>query len=159
MQLDTQLPTHLEAITCLDSLVSRFQDSAPLEETVIKTATLGIAKSVQVRDYALGSIGLSLDPADSVTFIKALEVLGEASPALLAIKSAYLYELDDSIGANLALNKALSLDPAHSLSLLLRRVFSASWPIGSLKAMREELHPKVVEGLVSLATVRVGEGE
>ena len=159
MQLETQLPTHLEALTCFDSLLSRFQDSAPLEETVIKTATLGIAKSVQVRDYALGAIGLSLDSADSVRFIKALEVLGEVSPALLAIKSAYLWESDDSIGANLALNKALTLDPKHSLSLLLRRVYSASWPVASLKAMREELHPKVVEGLVSLATVRVGEGE
>jgi hypothetical protein len=156
MKLET-LPTHLEALTCFDSLLSRFQDSAPLEETVIKTATLGIAKSVQIRDYALGAIGISLDSADSLRFIKSLEVLGVESAGLYAIKAAYLYESDDSIGANLALNKAFTLERSHSLSMLLRRVFSAGWSPTAFASMRNELHPKVVEGLVSLAGVTVGE--
>jgi hypothetical protein len=157
MTIETALPTHLEAKTALDSLISTFSDSRLLGETEIKTATLGIANSLQIRDYALGAIGLSFDAVDSLDFVKALEVLGEVSPCLLAIKASYYYENDDSIGANLALNKALSLNPAHSLSLLLRRVMSAGWPSNSFASMRNELHPKVVEGLKELEEVAVNE--
>lgn len=156
MKLET-LPTNLEASTCFDSLLSRFQDSAPLEETVIKTATLGIAKSIQVRDYALGAIGLSLDSADSLRFIKALEVLGVESAGLLAIKAAYLYESEDSIGANLALNKAFTLERSHSLSMLLRRVFSAGWSPTAFASMRNELHEKVTADLMNKGSLIVGE--
>jgi hypothetical protein len=157
MTIETALPTHLEAKTALDSLISTFSDSRLLGETEIKTATLGIAKSVQIRDYALGALGHSLTATDSLDFVKALEVLGEVSPALLAIKASYYYETEDTIGANLALNKALSLDPAHSLSLLLRRVMSAGWPPASFASMRNELHPKVIEGLKELEEVAVNE--
>lgn len=155
MAITQEIPTHLEAKNALDSLLDSFQDSKPLEENLIKTATLGIAKSVQIRDYCLGAFGLALSPADSVSFIKALEVLGEVSPALLSIKASYYYEGDDSIGANLALNKALELQNGYSLALLLRRVFSAGWSPASFVAMRRELHPKVVEGLKDLEGVLV----
>jgi hypothetical protein len=156
MKLET-LPTNLEALTCFDSLLSRFQDSAPLEETVIKTATLGIAKSIQVRDYALGAIGISLDSADSLRFIKALEVLGVESAGFYAIKAAYLYESDDSIGANLALNKAFTLERSHSLSMLLRRVFSAGWSPTAFASMRDGLHEKVTADLIAKGSLVVGE--
>jgi len=157
MTIETALPTHLEAKSALDSLISTFSDSRLLGETEIKTATLGIANSLQIRDYALGAIGLSFDSADSLDFIKALEVLGEVSPCLLAIKASIYYEGEDTIGANLALNKALSLDPKHSLSLLLRRVMGAGWPPASFASMRNELHPRVIEGLKELEEVAVNE--
>lgn len=157
MTIETALPTHLEAKSALDTLLDSFQDSRMIEETAIKTATLGISNSIQIRDYALGAIGLELDSEDSVSFIKALEAIGGESAGLSAIKAAYLYECEETIEANLALNKSLELQNGYSLALLLRRVFSAGWPTASFRAMRNELHPKVIEGLKDLEGVAVNE--
>jgi hypothetical protein len=154
-EISTDLPTHLEAKNALDSLLDSFQDSRTLEENAIKTATLGIAKSVQIRDYALGAIGIVLDTQDALSFITVLEAIGGESAALVAIKAAYLYELEDKTEANRALDKALELQNGHSLALLLRRVFSAGWPCESFRSMRNELHPKVEAGLADLEGVLV----
>jgi len=153
--IKTDLPTHLEAKNALDSLLDSFQDSRMLEEVAIKTATLGIAESVQIRDYALGAIGITLDSEDSLAFITAIQLLGQDSAALEAIRGAYLYELGNKTEANKALDKALSLENGHSLSLLLRRVMSAGWPSDSFASMRNECHPRVVEGLKDLEGVAV----
>jgi hypothetical protein len=153
--IKTDLPTHLEAKNALDSLLDSFQDSRMLEENAIKTATIGISESVQIRDYALGAIGISLDSEDSLAFITAIQLLGQDSAALEAIRGAYLYELGNTTEAGLALDKALSLENGHSLSLLLRRVMSAGWPCESFRAMRNELHPKVEAGLKDLEGVCV----
>jgi hypothetical protein len=157
MTTETKLPTHLEAKSALDSLLNTFADSRLLGESEIHLATIGIAKSVQIRDYALGAISSALPIEDAVDFIKGLELLGENSAALQAVKSSILYEFEDKEGANSALDKALSLEHGHSLSLLLRRVYSAGWPSASFVAMRRELHPKVIEGLKDLEGVAVNE--
>jgi tetratricopeptide (TPR) repeat protein len=157
MTIETAIPTHLEAKTALDSILESFQDSRMIEETAIKTATLGIAESVQIRDYALGAIGKALDSEDSLSFITAIQLLGQDSAALEAIRGAYLYELGNTAEANKALDKALELQNGHSLALLLRRVFSAGWPPASFVAMRNELHPKVEAGLKDLEAVAVNE--
>jgi hypothetical protein len=153
--ISTALPTHLEAKNALDSLISSFSDSREMKETDIKTATLGIAHSLQIRDYALGSIGLTFDNLDALDFVKGLELLGEVSPCLLAIKASIYFEAEDLTEANLALDKAFALDPNHPLSLLLRRVFAAGWPPASFASMRDSLHPKVIEGLKELEGVSV----
>ena len=153
--IKTDLPTHLEAKNALDSLLDSFQDSRMLEENAIKTATIGISESVQIRDYALGAIGISLDSEDSLAFITAIQLLGHDSAALEAIRGAYLYELGQIEEANKALDKALELVNGHSLSLLLRRVMSAGWPPASFASMRNELHPKVEANLADLEGVLV----
>jgi len=155
--IKTALPTHLEAKNALDSILDSFQDSRMIEENAIKTATLGIALSVQIRDYALGAIGLTLDSEDSLSFINAITAIGGESASLEAIRGAYLYEAGQTAEANKALDKALELQNGHSLSLLLRRVISAGWPTSSLSAMRRELHPKVEAGLIELEAVAVNE--
>jgi len=153
--IKTDLPTHLEAKNALDSLLDSFQDSRMLEETAIKTATIGISESVQIRDYALGAIGISLDSEDSLAFITAIQLLGQDSAALEAIRGAYLYELGQTAEANKALDKALELQNGHSLSLLLRRVMSAGWPSTAFASMRSECHPRVEAGLKDLEGVLV----
>lgn len=156
--IKTALPTHLEAKVALDSLLSAFHYGDPLDEALIKTATLGIAEGVQIRDYALGGIGRALlDPQDCLRFIDSLLILGTNSPALEALKSAYAYEAEDKALAIECLNKALALDPKHSLSALLKRVYSAGWSPTSFAFMRNELHPKVEAGLEALEAVIVGQ--
>ncbi len=155
--IKTDLPTHLEAKNALDTLLDSFQDSRMLEETAIKTATIGIANSIQIRDYALGAIGISLDSEDSLAFITAIQLLGQDSAALEAIRGAYLYELGQTAEANKALDKALELQNGHTLALLLRRVMSAGWPSTAFASMRSECHPKVVKGLIELEGLAVNE--
>jgi tetratricopeptide (TPR) repeat protein len=155
--IKTDLPTHLEAKNALDSLLDSFQDSRMLEENAIKTATIGISNSIQIRDYALGAIGITLDSEDSLAFITAIQLLGQDSAALEAIRGAYLYELGQIAEANKALDKALELQNGHTLALLLRRVMSAGWPSTAFASMRSECHPKVVAGLKDLEGVAVNE--
>jgi hypothetical protein len=155
--IKTDLPTHLEAKNALDSLLDSFQDSRMLEEVAIKTATIGIANSIQIRDYALGAIGITLDSEDSLAFITAIQLLGQDSAGLEAIRGAYLYELGNQAEANKALDKALELQNGHSLALLLRRVMSAGWPSTAFASMRSECHPKVVKGLIELEGLAVNE--
>ena len=110
---------------------------------------------MQIRDYALGAIGISLDSEDSLAFITAIQLLGQDSAALEAIRGAYLYELGQIEEADKALDKALELVNGHSLALLLRRVMRAGWPCESFRGMRNELHPKVEAGLKDLEGVLV----
>lgn len=149
----TALPTYLESKIALDSLVSAFADSAPLEETLIKTATLGIEKSLHIRDYALGGIGLALsDPLDSLLFIDALQALGKLSPSLYALECAYAFEAGDMPRARIALLKGRKIEPAHPLCLLLERVISAGWPASAFVDMRNSLHEKVTALVLEMSS-------
>jgi hypothetical protein len=69
--------------------------------------------------------------------------------------SAFAYEFGNSDEAYSHLNKAKELDPSNSLASLLFRVFGAGMPPASFASMRNELHPKVVDGLADLEGVSV----
>jgi len=158
MTLETKFPTHLEAKNSLDLCLSRFADSATMEEADIKTAFLGIANSIQIRDYALGALGQSLnDYQDINTFLTLLTAIGGESAHVQSLWSAYAYEAENREEAFSHLNEAKRIDSTNSLALLLGRVFSAGWPPASFASMRNELHPKVVEGLKEIEEVAVNE--
>ena len=152
----TQLPTNQEAKTALDSALSSFLDSAPISEADIQTAFSGIANGIQIRDYALGLVGLKInDDADRFRFLNLFNVAGE-SAHLEAIRGAYLYEAGLNDEARIALDKAHSLDPANSLTMLLKRVMSAGWAGSAFASMRNEVHPKVEAGLLEIGADTVG---
>jgi hypothetical protein len=158
MTLETKFPTHLEAKNSLDLCLSRFADSATLEEADIKTAFLGIANSIQIRDYALGALGQSLnDYQDINAFLTLLTAIGGESAHVHALWSAYAYESENREDTDSHLNKAKELDPANSLAALLGRVFGAGWPPAAFASMRSELHPRLTEGLADLEGVAVRE--
>ncbi len=150
------LPTYGEAVKAFDSCLNAFANSALLEESVIRTAYLGIHNGIQVRDYALGAVGISLPVSDSIRFLSIFKVVGE-SAHIEAIKGAYAYEGGDIEIALGYLAKAHELDAKNSLASLLLRVISSGWPSGAFASMREELHPKVIEGLKALDSVMVGD--
>jgi tetratricopeptide (TPR) repeat protein len=152
----TQLPTNLEAKTALDSALSSFLDSAPINEADIQTAFLGIANGIQIRDYALGLIGLNVnDDSDRFRFLNLFNVAGE-SAHLEAIRGAYLYEAGLNEEAVTALNKAHQLDPKNSLTTLLKRVISSGWSGSAFAQMRNELHAKVEAGIKEIEGDTVG---
>lgn len=149
------LPTYTEAVAAFDSCLNAFADNAPIEETSLRIAYLGIHNGIQVRDYALGACGLLLSAEDSLSFLNLFHAVG-SSAHIEAIKGAYAYEGGDIEEATLFLNHALSLDSKCSLATLLVRVMSAGWPSGAFASMREELHPKVVAHIATLSGVIVG---
>ena len=150
------LPTYSEAVAAFDSCLNAFADLAPVEESALRTAYLGIHHGIQVRDYALGACGLLLSAEDSLSFLNLFHAVG-SSAHIEAIKGAYAYEGGDVEEAKYFLSNALALDSKCSLATLLVRVMSAGWPSGAFATMREQLHPKVIEGLKALESVKVGE--
>lgn len=158
MTLETALPTHLEAKNSLDSCLSLFADSKALNEADIKTAFLGISQGIQIRDYSLGAIPLVLtDYQDISRFMALLKAIGGESAHLEAVWSAFAYEAGNTEEAYSHLKACSQIDGSNSLGLLLNRVFNAGWPHASFTAMREELHPRVIEGLKDLEGVAVNE--
>jgi hypothetical protein len=150
------LPTYGEAVKAFDLCLNTFADSGILEESVIRTAYLGIHNGIQVRDYALGACGATLTPSEAIRFLFIFKVVGE-SAHIEAIKGAYAYEAGETDSALDFLASAYKLDSENSLTQLLGRVIRAGWPSGAFATMREQLHPKVIEGLKALDSVMVGD--
>lgn len=102
---------------------------------------------IQVRDFALGI----LDKYNSVRTEQALLYLVEQAPtdtayinAPASLLAQLYYEQGKTADAFLQLTNA---QENYSLALLLNRVFKSNWDPKSFARMREELHPKVVEGI------------
>jgi hypothetical protein len=102
---------------------------------------------IQVRDYALGLIGMY----DAKHTLDALNFLLDQAPtdtafinAPACLLAAFLFERGDSASAVVTLSNA---QQHYSLGMLLRRVMQAGWPASSLATMRESLHPKVTAGI------------
>ena len=151
------LPTHSEAKTAFDSALSAFVDSQPIAEADLQTAFKGITNSLTIRDYALGAVGCGIsDDSDRFAFLNLFSVCGESAD-IEAILSAYFYEAENMAEAKAHLQKAFEINPSHSLSTLLNRVFSAGWPSGAFATMRNELHAKVIEQIQANSEVKVGE--
>lgn len=119
--------------------------SAKLDDESIANL-LYFLTDIQVRDYALGSLG-----GDTKTIIGVLTRLIESAPedseyvnAPATLMAALSYEAEDNDNAVKFLKMASN---NYSLALLLRRVFAAGWNPASFAAMRNELHPKVVAGI------------
>lgn len=102
---------------------------------------------IQVRDYALGLLGMY----DAKHTLDALNFLLDQAPtdtgfinAPACLLATFLYEHGDSASAAVTLSNVSGYYP---LALLLSRVMKAGWLPSSFAAMRKDLHPKVTEGI------------
>lgn len=138
--------TNKQALQAYDEIVEAFVSNEPLPVTAVNLLVEAVA-DVQVRDYILGHAPMSLGAETAVAFItEILPLVDEAKRApFYTVMSAFYYEAGDSELAYASLLQAQLLDPEYSLANLLKRVFTAGWSAESFVAMREELHPKVVE--------------
>lgn len=141
----TTTANHLDAKNAVDSLFASFCDSAPINEQDLSLSFAGIEdKSLQIRDYVFGLVGLNLsDSVDRYRFLNLFTVCGE-SAHVHAMRGAYLYEEGKIEEALEELYKA----PLNSLARLLVRSIRSGLPAEIFTSMREELHPKVIEGLL-----------
>lgn len=101
-------------------------------------------KDLQVRDYAMGlATSENKDQLFNLWhYLMNLAPVGYIAP-IACIFAACAYESGEGQLARAALDTALDDCPNYPLALLLRRVFTAAWPIDSFAMMRAQLHPKI----------------
>ena len=146
-----------ESVSAIDSLLNQFADSKPVSPSLCVTACEGISKNIQVRDYLLGAVGLTLtDPMDGVKFLECLDFYGENSANLYAVAGAYAYESGDLKKCQDFLTCANELENGHSLTNLLARCIMAGFPQNAFQALRAELHTKVIDQLNEVSSEVVG---
>ena len=146
--MKTKIKTQAQAINEMRDALIEFEQTGEINDTM-KSSVTNSLRDIQVRDFALGltfennSTQLILSFFDYL-LLSAKEI---ETVAINAIRASYLYRLGDTVKAYEALNNATEINPAYSLTMLLRRVFGSGWPAGAFEAMTKELHPKVVAGI------------
>ena len=137
-----------DGATAVVDLAGEYQLGRGSEDRELVARVIGRCSDIQVRDFALGSH--DEESADGYwqmwRDLLLIAPRGFVAP-IASIFAALAYERGEGALAHKALDRALVDDERYSLALLLRRVFTAGWPPESFRAMRAELHPKVVAAI------------
>ena len=146
--MKTKIKTQAQAINEMRDALIEFEQTGEINDTM-KSSVTNSLRDIQVRDFALG---LTFENNSTELILSFLDYLLLSAKeietvAINAIRASYLYRLGDTVKAYEALNNATEINPAYSLTMLLRRVFGSGWPAGAFEAMTKELHPKVVAGI------------
>lgn len=148
---ELQLCQRTGAVDLID-LISRFIAGSMGEDLIkdqeIYAKVIGAISDIQVRDFALGSHNEATLDIFWTTWRHLTRIApGGFIAPVASLLAALSYEKGDGALAHRALDRALEDDPSYSLAQLLRRVFTAGWPPESFAQMRQDLHPKVCEGI------------
>ena len=130
-----------------DAIYSQIDSDTAPDEQHIAEITAGLNKDIQLRDFVLGLPSERPIAAVNTYLAFFMDVVpGEFIAPVASILAANLYSIEDE-SAREVLSQALENNPSYSLANLLNRVFNSGWPADAFKAMTEELHPKVKEGM------------
>jgi hypothetical protein len=130
-----------------DAIYSQIDSDTAPDEQHIAEVTAGLNKDIQLRDFVLGLPSERPIAAVNTYLAFFMDVVpGEFIAPVASILAANLYSIEDE-SAREVLSQALENNPSYSLANLLNRVFNSGWPADAFKAMTEELHPKVKEGM------------
>jgi hypothetical protein len=140
----TIIETVADGQQAIDDIVKAFNELDTVHESDIALANKAIETNIQLRDYALGLLGLELSSRSAINLLTTLLEYKEGV-ALTTLRATYKYEAGEDYQADL--NRAFELDETYSLANLIKRVTMAGWPKESFAQMRQELHPKVEEWL------------
>ena len=130
-----------------DAIYSQIDSDTAPDEQHIAEVTAGLNKDIQLRDFVLGLPSERPIAAVNTYLAFFMDVVpGEFIAPVASILAANLYSIEDE-SAREVLSQALENNPSYSLANLLNRVFNSGWPADAFKAMTEELHPKVKQGM------------
>ena len=130
-----------------NAIYSHIDSGATPDDDHIAEVTAAMNKDIQLRDFVLGLPSERPIAAVNTYLASFMDVVpGEFIAPIASVLAANLYSIQDTT-AQEVLSKALENNPSYSLANLLSRVFKSDWPAGAFKAMTEELHPKVKEGM------------
>jgi hypothetical protein len=154
--IDT-LPTVSEAKSVIDNNYQRFIDRKYIDPMSLDIIGYGVANEIQLRDYLMG---YTIESNDFMTAFEYLAYLSENvaenyRTPFLSVLSLYQYEVGLTADAMVSLEKCLTADPTHSLSLLIVRIIRAGWPIEAVQEMRNRLHPEILENLSNIADRKI----
>jgi hypothetical protein len=132
----------------VNDLVARFSELGESDDYELLALVLVRFKDLQVRDYAMGLA--TVENKDELFnlwhWLMNLSPKSYIAP-VACIFAACAYESGETELAHNGLLSALADCPNYPLALLLRRVFTAAWPVDSFAQMRAELHPKICSSL------------
>ena len=139
-------------VVSLLKLIGEFSTKGFIKERQTVVEVFAALFDIQVRDFAIGAHGQQLLLTHWSMWRWLLRMAPEENVAAVSSIFAILsYERGDGALAQRALDRALANDSQYSLALLLRRTFSAGWPPEAFSKMREELHPKISDGILGAA--------
>ena len=131
-----------------NAIYSQIDSGTTPDDDHIAEVTAGLNKDIQLRDFVLGLPSERPIAAVNTYLASFMDVVpGEFIAPVASILAANLYSIEKDESAREVLSQALENNPTYSLANLLRRVFNSNWPADALKAMTEELHPKVKAGM------------
>lgn len=112
----------------------------------LEAVILAVNSDIQVRDWLMGLPKTwTLEEGIKLMQYLCVHAPSEDIVPFVTLQALYYYELDNMEKAVGLLNYALRLDKNYSLAQLLLKVFTLGWTAGEFTAMRDSVHPKVVE--------------
>lgn len=150
----TTKPTVRQGKLAIDEAFSRYMDGQHIDPLALDVIGYAVANELQLRDYLLAYYMETGDLNTAVGFVNHLIEQGiheHNRNAFYTILSALHFTNSDRDLATLALDEALKLDSNYALAKLLARVYGAGWSPVSFKAMAQELHPKVLAEIETIA--------
>ena len=146
--MNTTVTTQAQAIEEIRNAIIEFETTGEINES-LKNSVKHSLRDIQVRDFTLGLTYENHSKELVLSFLDCLVLSASdiESVSINAVRASFLYRLGDTAKAFEALDKASIINPAYSLTRLLRRIFATGWPEGAFETMTQELHPKVVAGI------------
>jgi hypothetical protein len=143
-EADDVLTMQREGALAVNQLVETFINTGQVLDPALIALVLVRFRDLQVRDYAMGvTTKENQDKLFNLWYwLQNIAPTGYIAP-VACIFAACAYESAESQMAHAALDLAIKDCPNYPLALLLRRVFTASWPSTSFAAMRGQLHPRI----------------
>jgi len=117
----------------------------------IAEVAIATNENLQIRDFIMG-IHLEKDVDYIGRYVELLRgvIIKEKVVPIATIFCGYLYQVNKTEEAKLALLEVFSINKDYALAGLLNRVFEAQWPPAMFERMAQELHPKVVDTIYEI---------
>ena len=150
--------TRSDAMEDISNAIGNLFGSNFLDREAVTRVFNAMSKDIQVRDYFMGQpMVFGLEECISFLQTAGEYVDEEDKHHALTILAMWMYEAGDTEMANALLVLSEQVNKDYQLTSLLKRVFSAGWPAGEVKSMREHLHPQVATIMQESAESPVGE--
>ena len=145
--------TYREVKHAIDVYADHVANNTCIGDTSKARSTVAEALSIgdrTVRDYLMGlPIVIGVKDADFMVTMISYNMPEGTKRHAYSVLSAYAYEQGFTYTAKDYLKTCLEEEAGYSLAVLLNRVYDAGWKVESFQSMRNALHSKVSESMLS----------
>jgi hypothetical protein len=152
--------TYGEALALINDSIRDVSNGLPLLPSAIEEITFAVNNDLQIRDYLIGlPNSYTLEQCSSFLDYLANSVGTDERYAFDTVNAMYNYELENVQACQRLISQSYEANPDYSLTKLVTRVLSAEWPSSSFASMRQELAPKVMNGILENIDFVIGGAE